>query len=181
MLGRSTRTLIMHRLGHDTSSALFHYWVWFLSLQNPAWKHPMTLVLNLNAHSSHLQWWSYHSAPPMHTVIYDGCVCLQPSIRINTCWGRAEDSLVSLRTQDPAPTSPNKLFILEQRSMWKMRQSSGSRPRWPQFHLLSMWKIKQFKKQILITTTISSALVVWFPCRYGWGWSTANCSLNPFS
>lgn len=51
MLGRSTRTLIMHGLGYDTSSALFYYWVWFLSLQNPAWKHPMTLVLNLNAHS----------------------------------------------------------------------------------------------------------------------------------
>lgn len=164
MLGHSTRTFIVHTLGCDTSSALFYYRVWFLSLHESIPWHLCWIWMSTSSGGPITQ-------PPLHTIIYNGCVCLQPSIRINTCWGRAEDSLVSLRTQDPASTSPNQLFILEQHSMWKTRRSSGSRPRWPRFHLLSMWKIKQFKKQILIATTI----------RYGWGWSTANCNLNPFS
>lgn len=144
---------IMHRLGCDTSLALFYDWVWFLCLRNLAWKHPWHLCWIWMPTHPASSGGSVTQLSPMHTIIYNGCVCLQPSIRINTCWGRAEDSLVSPRTQDPASTSPNKLFILEQHSVWKMNQSSGSRSWWP----------------------------TQFACRYGWDWSTANCNLNPFS
>lgn len=97
---------------------------------------------------------------PMHTIICNGCVCLQPSINqhlLREGWG------LTCISKNPGPSFDFSKQALHLRAVFSVEDDET-----------------ELRKQTSMAT-VSSALVVWFPCRYGWRWSTANCNLNPFS